>query len=99
MDVHVVADTADTVHIVFPPAPNADLADDDLDSIAGGFHWTGHESGRAAFHAHFSNLLDRIRANAWRAIERLAEAKALRDDPEFRGAGEGGPEGGGGQRP
>ena len=63
LDVHFVADTADTVHVVFPPAPNADLSDDELNAIAGGFHWTGHDSGRAAFDAHFSSILDRIRAN------------------------------------
>ncbi len=63
VDVRVVADTEDTFHVVLPPAPNADLADDELDSVAGGFHWTGHDSGRAAYDAHFSSILDRIRAN------------------------------------
>ena len=63
VDVRVVADTEDTFHVVFPPAPNADLADDELDSVAGGFHWTGHDSGRAAYDAHWTSILDRIRAN------------------------------------
>ena len=63
VDVRVVVDTEDTHHVVFPPAPNADLADDELDSVAGGFHWTGHDSGRAAFDARFSAILDRIRSN------------------------------------
>ena len=63
VDVRVVADTEDTFHVVLPPAPNADLADDELDSVAGGFHWTGHDSGRAAYDAHWTSILDRIRAN------------------------------------
>ena len=63
VDVRVVADTEDTFHVVLPPAPNADLADDELDSVAGGFHWTGHDSGRAAYDAHWASILDRIRAN------------------------------------
>ena len=63
VDVRVVADTEDTHHVVFPPAPNANLADDELDSVAGGFHWTGHDSGRAAYDAAFSAILDRIRNN------------------------------------
>ena len=63
VDVRVVADTEDTFHVVFPPAPNADLADDELDSVAGGFHWTGHDSQRAAYDAHMTSILDRIRAN------------------------------------
>ena len=62
VDVRVVADTEDTFHVVLPPAPNADLADDELDSVAGGFHWTGHDSGRAAYDAHWTSILDRIRA-------------------------------------
>ena len=63
VDVRVVADTEDTFHVVFPPAPNADIPDDELDSVAGGFHWTGHDSGRAAYDAHWTSILDRIRAN------------------------------------
>ena len=63
VDLQIVADTADTIHVVFPPAPNADLADDELNSIAGGFHWTGHDSQRAAFDAAFRSVIDRIIAN------------------------------------
>ena len=36
--VRVVADTEETFHVVFPPAPNADLADGELAAVAGGFH-------------------------------------------------------------
>lgn len=32
----IAADTRDTVHIVFPPDPNAELADDELTAAAGG---------------------------------------------------------------
>ena len=35
--VRVVADTEDICHVVFPPAPNANLPDDELDSVAGGW--------------------------------------------------------------
>ena len=68
VDVRVVADTEDTFHVVLPPAPNADLADDDLNSIAGGFHYTGHESGRAAYVAAWTSLIGNLRAQAgWSA--------------------------------
>lgn len=32
----IAADTEDTVHIVFPPDPNAELTDDELTAAAGG---------------------------------------------------------------
>ena len=32
----VAVDTEDTVHLVFPPNPNADLSDDELAAMAGG---------------------------------------------------------------
>ena len=68
VDVRVVADTEDTFHVVFPPAPNADLADDELDSVAGGFHWTGHDSGRAAYDAAWTRLIANLRAQSgWSA--------------------------------
>ena len=61
--VRVVVDTEDTHHVVFPPAPNADLADDELDSVAGGLGYAGHASGRAAAAARFESVLARIIAN------------------------------------
>ena len=49
--VRVVADTEEIRHVVFPPAPNADLADDELAAVAGGLgHGLGHvEHGRPRF--------------------------------------------------
>ena len=35
-EVRLAADTEDTTHIVFPPNPNAAIADDALDGVAGG---------------------------------------------------------------
>ena len=35
-EVRLAADTGDTVHIVFPPDPNASVPDDALDGVAGG---------------------------------------------------------------
>ena len=35
-DVRIVANTAETVHVVMPPDPNALLADEDLAAVAGG---------------------------------------------------------------
>ena len=32
----VAVDTEDTVHLVFPPDPNADMADEELAALAGG---------------------------------------------------------------
>ena len=38
-DLRIVADTGDVVHIMFPPDPNAELADEDLGNMSGG--WGG----------------------------------------------------------
>ena len=35
-DIRVVADTEDTIHVVMPPDPNADLEDETLDAVVGG---------------------------------------------------------------
>ena len=35
-EVRLAADTEDTMHIVFPPNPNASIPDDALDGVAGG---------------------------------------------------------------
>ena len=68
VDVRVVADTEDTFHVVLPPAPNADVPDDELDSVAGGVHYAGHESGRAAYNAAWTRLIANLRARSgWSA--------------------------------
>ena len=68
VDVRVVADTEDTFHVVLPPAPNADIPDDELDSVAGGFHWTGHDSQRAAYDAAWTRLIANLRSrDGWSA--------------------------------
>ena len=36
-DVRVVANTAETFHVVMPPDPNVALAEEDLAAVAGGF--------------------------------------------------------------
>ena len=36
MEVKIVADTPETLHIILPPDPNALLSDEDLGSVAGG---------------------------------------------------------------
>lgn len=63
VDVRVVADTEDTCHVVFPPAPNADLMDEDLDSVHGGFgHFAAcHAHERAAYDAAWDRLIARLR--------------------------------------
>ena len=67
--VRVVADTEETFHVVFPPAPNADLPDDELASVAGGFaSLHGGEPGQAAYDNRWSRAIAAIRAEAgWSA--------------------------------
>ena len=40
-DVRIVANTAETVHFIMPPDPNALLADEDLAAVAGGISTGG----------------------------------------------------------
>lgn len=44
-DVRIVANTGDTSHVMLPPDPNAEMSDEALTNIAGGF-------GTACAHAH-----------------------------------------------
>ena len=48
--VRVVADTEETFHVVFPPAPNADLADGELAAVAGGSTLPFHLHPRPHIH-------------------------------------------------
>lgn len=37
VDVRIVADTGDVVHLPFPPDPNGEIADEDFGKLAGGY--------------------------------------------------------------
>lgn len=49
----IAADTKDTVHIVFPPDPNAELTDDELAAAAGGS--SGGTWHRGAYYPEFAS--------------------------------------------
>ena len=71
LDVHVrvVADSEETFHVVFPPAPNAALSDDELDSVAGGWGYVYQTPEQRERQNRFSSALAAIRAEAgWSAV-------------------------------
>ncbi len=45
-DVRIVANTADTIHILFPADPNTEVADEEFGSISGG--WGSAQSAQSA---------------------------------------------------
>ena len=47
-DVRIVANTADTIHILFPADPNAEVADEEFGNISGGWGGSAQSAQSAA---------------------------------------------------